>query len=175
MTALGSRGGVSGVTHATAGSWRFVPHDGGVITAWSLVRFTHVIFAALWVGGQLTFSLVLIPIIRRTLPESLAAGIRSTFGKLFGIFTLAVFLPVQAVTGYAIAVHHGVTWSSLLEPGYGRTLTAKLAVFVLVLLISGIHGYLHGSGRVRAARALAVASLVGSVVIVLIATALVSF
>lgn len=146
-----------------------------MITAWALVRFVHVIFAVIWVGGQLTFSLVLIPIIRRRLPESMAAGIRSTFGKLFGIFTLAIFLPVQAVTGYAIAAHHGVTWSTLLEPGYGRTLTAKLAVFLLVLAISGLHGYLHGSGRVRAARSLAVASLGGSVIIVLLATALASF
>lgn len=146
-----------------------------MISAWALVRFAHVIFAVIWVGGQLTFSLVLIPIIRRKLPESLAAGIRSTFGKLFGVFTLGLFLPIQAVTGYFIAVHHGVTWSTLLEPGYGRTLTAKLAVFVLVLLISGLHGYLTGTGRTGAARSLAVASLVGSVIIVLLATALSSF
>jgi len=44
-----------------------------------------------------------------------------------------------------------------------------------VLLISGLHGYLHGSGRTTAARSLAVASLFGSVVIVLLATALASF
>lgn len=144
-----------------------------MITWWSLIRFTHVLFAVLWVGGQLTFSLVLIPIIRRRLPADLAAGIRTTFGKLFGMFTLGIFLPVQVATGWAIAAHHGVTWASLWEPGYGRTLTAKLAVFALVLLISGLHGYLHGTGRVTAARALAVASLFGSVTIVLLATALV--
>lgn len=146
-----------------------------MISAWALVRFTHVIFAVIWVGGQLTFSLVLIPIIRRRLPESLAAGIRSTFGKLFGIFTLAIFLPIQAVTGYFIAEHRGVTWSTLLEPGYGRTLTAKLVVFLLVLLVSGLHGFLTGIGKAAAAKALAVSSLVGSVVIVLLATALASF
>ena len=146
-----------------------------MITGWALVRFTHVIFAVIWVGGQLTFSLVLIPIIRRKIPESIAATIRSTFGKLFGIFTLALFLPIQAVTGIFIAIHHGVTWDSLLQPGYGRTLTAKLAVFVVVLAISGLHGYLHGTGRVKTARSLAVASLFGSVIIVLLATALASF
>lgn len=146
-----------------------------MVTWWTLVRFTHVFFAVMWVGGQLTFSLVLIPIIRRRLPESLAAGIRSTFGKLFGIFTLAVFLPIQALTGYFIAAHHGVRWGTLLEPGYGRTLTAKMAVFLLVLFISGIHGFLTGTGRVKLARSLAVASLAGSVIIVLLATALASF
>jgi len=146
-----------------------------MITAWALVRFTHVIFAVIWVGGQLTFSLVMIPLIQRRLKPELAAGIRSTFGKMFGLFTLGVFLPVQAVTGYFLAAHRGVTWSNLLEPGYSRTLTTKLAVFLLVLLISGLHGYLHGSGRTTAARSLAVASLFGSVVIVLLATALASF
>lgn len=146
-----------------------------MVTGWALLRFTHVIFAVIWVGGQLTFSLVLIPLIQRRLKPELAAGIRSTFGKMFGIFTLSIFLPVQAVTGFFIAVERGVTWSSLWEPGYGRTLVAKLAVFLLVLLISGIHGFLHGTGRTAAARALALSSLFGSVVIVLLATALASF
>lgn len=146
-----------------------------MVTGWALLRFTHVILAVLWVGGQITFSLVLIPLIQRRLKPELAAGIRSTFGKMFGIFTLGFFLPAQAVTGYFIAAHRGVTWSSLLEPGYGRTLTAKLAVFLLVLLLSGLHGYLHGSGRTTAARSLALASLIGSVVIVFLATALASF
>lgn len=144
-----------------------------MITWWSLIRFVHVLAAVVWVGGQLTFSLVMIPIIRRKLPESMAAGIRGTFGRLFGFFTLGLFLPVQVATGWAIAAHHGVTWASLWQPGYGRTLVAKIAVFALVLVISGLHGYLHGTGRVTAARALAVASLFGSVVIVLLANALV--
>ncbi len=145
-----------------------------MITAWALVRFTHVIFAMAWVGGQLTLSLLLIPLLQRKLSPELAASVRTSFGKTFGIYTLALFLPLQVATGIALAMHAGVTWASLLQPGYGRTLLAKLAVFALVLVISGIHGYLQGTGRKQAARSLALASLIGSVVIVLLAVALAS-
>ena len=34
---------------------------------WSLVRFAHVAGAALWVGGQLALSLVILPLARRLL------------------------------------------------------------------------------------------------------------
>lgn len=145
-----------------------------MITAWALVRFTHVIFAMAWVGGQLTLSLLLIPLLQRKLSPELAASVRTSFGKTFGIYTLALFLPLQVATGIALAMHAGVTWASLLQPGYGRTLLAKLVVFALVLAISGIHGYLQGTGRKQAARSLALASLIGSVIIVLLAVALAS-
>ncbi|MBN9609670.1 MAG: hypothetical protein J0I11_10185 [Actinobacteria bacterium] len=144
------------------------------MTAWALVRFTHVIFAMAWVGGQLTLSLLLIPLLQRKLSPELAASVRTSFGKTFGIYTLALFLPLQVATGIALAMHAGVTWASLLQPGYGRTLLAKLVVFALVLAISGVHGYLQGTGRKQAARSLALASLIGSVVIVLLAVALAS-
>lgn len=39
------------------------------MTWWSVVRFPHVLFAALWVGGQLTVSLVVLPLARRLLDE----------------------------------------------------------------------------------------------------------
>jgi hypothetical protein len=38
-----------------------------MLTAWSLVRFVHVLSAMTWVGGQLLLSLLL-PILRRRLP-----------------------------------------------------------------------------------------------------------
>lgn len=143
-----------------------------MIDAWALVRFTHVIFAVLWVGGQATLTVLMIPLMQRKLPADLAASMRSSFGKNFGIYTLVLFLPAQVATGIMLAAHAGVTWASLLEPGYGRTLAAKLGVFALVLVLSGVHGFLQGTGRKQAARSLALASLIGSVVIVLLATAL---
>ena len=110
-----------------------------MVTAWSLVRFTHVIFAVLWVGGQLTFSLVLIPLIQRRLKPELAAGIRSTFGKMFGIFTLGIFLPVQAVTGYFIAAHRGVTnvQGAALLAG---AICVAVAVLVIATRVAAPHG-----------------------------------
>ncbi|MFD0317881.1 hypothetical protein [Streptomyces flavalbus] len=142
------------------------------VTWWSVVRFLHVAGAALWVGGQLALSLVILPLARRTLAPEAKDRFTAEAGRRFGILTGALFLPVQLGTGWAMAVHKGVTWSSLADPGYGRTLATKLALFVLVMLAAAAHGLAHAKGRPELAKALAVASLVGSLGVVLLATAL---
>ncbi|MGW1955889.1 hypothetical protein ACWCPI_24605 [Streptomyces sp. NPDC001920] len=139
---------------------------------WSLVRFVHVAGAALWVGGQLALSLVILPLARHLLAPEAKDSFTAAAGRRFGMLTGAVFLPAQLATGWALAWHRGVTWASLAEPGYGRTLAAKLALFVLVMLAAAGHGIAHAKGRAELARVLAVASLVGSLGVVLLATAL---
>lgn len=141
------------------------------MTWWSVIRFLHVSGAALWVGGQLTISLVLLPLARQKLAADQYTGMAREVGRRFGIFTGAVFLPVQITTGVAMARHKGVTWASLTEPGYGRILAAKLLLFGAVVAIAGVHGW-ASSRHPSFARAMALASLAGSVGIVLIATAL---
>jgi putative copper export protein len=139
---------------------------------WSLVRFLHVAGAALWVGGQLALTLVVLPLARHLLAPEANDRFTAAAGRRFGMLTGAVFLPVQLATGWAMAWHKGVTWASLAEPGYGRTLATKLALFVVVMLAAAGHGIAYAKGRAELARALAVVSLVGSLGIVLLATAL---
>jgi uncharacterized membrane protein len=139
---------------------------------WSLVRFTHVVSAMVWVGGQLTISAILLPTVRRHLDLEGRATVLTGVGRRFGRFTVTLFLPLQVGTGVALAWHKGVTIPSLADPGYGRTLAAKLVAFVLVMLAAGVHGWAMGTRRQLLARALAIASLVGSLAIVLLATAL---
>lgn len=114
----------------------------------------------LWVGGQLTVSLVVMPLARRTLG-----------GERFGTLTAAFFLPVQLGTGIALAWGTGVTWASLAEPGYGRVLVAELALFCVVMIAATLHGATNRT-RPHLARTLAVTSLVTSVGVVLLATLL---
>ena len=144
----------------------------GTVGLWSLVRFLHVAGAVLWVGGQLALSLVVLPLARRMLSAQDRDSFASAAGRRFGLLTGAVFLPVQLCTGWAMAWREGVTWASLTESGYGRTLAAKLALFVVVMLAAAGHGVAHAKGRPKLARSLAVASLVGSLGVVLLATAL---
>jgi len=139
---------------------------------WSVVRFLHVLGAIFWVGGQLTVSALVLPIARRQLAGPERADLLRTVGKRLGLLTVAAFIPLQLATGTALAWHKGVTWASLAEPGYGRTLAGKLVAFLLVMLASGLHGWSQGAGHRTLARSLAVASLVGSLVVVLLATAL---
>ncbi|MFD5661585.1 hypothetical protein [Streptomyces hirsutus] len=139
---------------------------------WSLVRFAHVAGAALWVGGQLALSLVILPLARRLLAEEAKDRFTAAAGRRFGMLTGALFLPVQLGTGWAMVWHKGVTWASLAEPGYGRTLAAKLALFAVVMLAAAGHAIAHSKDRTELARALAVVALAGSLGVVLLATAL---
>ncbi|NUW35712.1 hypothetical protein HTZ77_30425 [Nonomuraea sp. SMC257] len=142
------------------------------MTWWSAVRFLHVLSAALWVGGQLTVSLVVLPLARRLLDEQRRAAVLTAVGRRFGILTAAAFLPVQLGTGVALAWRKGVTWSSLADPGYGRILAAKLLLFCAVMAAAGLHGWASGAARPGLARTMAVSALVGSLGVVLLATAL---
>lgn len=144
-----------------------------LVTTWSLLRFAHVLAAMVWVGGQLVLSLLLLPVLRRRLPMAQRREVTRELGRWFGLFTLVVFLPVQVVTGLALGTLRGVRWADLTADPYGRTLLAKLVLLAIVLVLSGLHGLAIGRARAVAARALAVATLLGSVGIVVLATALV--
>jgi hypothetical protein len=114
-----------------------------------------------------------LPVLRRRLDAASRAPLTREVGVRFGVFTVAIFLPLQIASGIALAAYRGLTVRDLAEPGYGRTLGEKLTLFAVVLLISGVHGLAVGRGQERLARVLAVAALVGSVGVVLLATALV--
>ncbi|WP_264022676.1 hypothetical protein [Mycolicibacterium pyrenivorans] len=144
-----------------------------MIDIWTAVRFLHVLGAIIWVGGQLTVTVVVLPMAQRQLVASDRANVMRAVGKRFALITAAVFLPVQIATGVLLAVHRDVTWAMLLEPGYGRVLMAKVLLFAAVMAASVVHGMAQARRRPRAARAASIASLVGSLGIVLLATALV--
>ncbi|HET7517022.1 MAG TPA: hypothetical protein VFN05_04860 [Actinomycetes bacterium] len=105
-----------------------------IVSVWTLVRFVHVLSAMVWVGGQLLLSLLVLPVLRRRLDATSRRPLTRELGVRFGIFTVAVFLPLQIATGIALAGHRG---------------------------------------QDRLARLLAVATLLGSVGVVLLATALI--
>jgi len=70
-----------------------------MVTGWSVLRFVHVLSAAVWVGGQLTLSLLMLPLLRRRLPVEVRTTVMSSVGKTFGIYTAAIFLPLQTTAG----------------------------------------------------------------------------
>ncbi|WP_165986258.1 hypothetical protein [Streptomyces sp. YIM 98790] len=139
---------------------------------WSLIRFVHVAGAALWVGGQLVLTLVVLPLARRLPAPEARDRFVPEAGRRFAMLTGAVFLPLQLGTGLLMAGHKGVTWASLAEPGYGRLLAVKLLLFTVVMGLAAGHGAAHARGRPETARLLAVASLTGSLGVVLLAAAL---
>jgi uncharacterized membrane protein len=144
-----------------------------MIDIWTVVRFLHVAGAALWVGGQLTILLVVLPPVRRLLGLPERGGVLKAVGRRFALITMAGFVPAQIASGWLLAWHRGVTWHSLTEPGYGRVLATKLVLFVLVMLAASLHGIAQSRGRPQLARAMSIAALTGSLGVVLLATGLV--
>ncbi|GAB3426564.1 hypothetical protein [Flindersiella endophytica] len=142
------------------------------MTGWALVRFLHVAGATFWIGGQVTVSFVLLPIARRTLAAEPLKALIGAVGRRFAKATMAVFLPVQIATGIALAWREGVTWPALTQPGYGRLLALKLSLFAAVMAASAVHGLASSKGRTGLSRGAAMFALVGSLGIVLFATAL---
>jgi uncharacterized membrane protein len=142
------------------------------VTVWTVLRFAHVLGACLWVGGQLLLSLVVLPLARKHLPEERRGGVLTAVGRRFALLTAAL-LPVQVGTGVALAAERGVTVDALGDPGYPRVLTAKLALLTVAMATAALHGVCAARGRAAAARVLVVASLLCSVGVVLLATALV--
>ncbi len=144
-----------------------------MIDIWTVVRFLHVLGAIVWVGGQLTVTLIVLPPASRLLGVADRAQVLRNVGRRFAVVTFAVFLPVQITTGILLAARHGVTWASMSEPGYGRVLLAKVLLFAVVMVAASLHGLAQARRRPSAARTASIASLVGSLGVVLLATALV--
>jgi len=137
---------------------------------WTVIRFVHVLGAIIWVGGQLTITLVVLPPVRERLTTADRAEVLRAVGKRFALITMTVFVPVQIATGVLLAWHYGVTWASLLQPGYGRILVMKLVLFTGVMVAATLHGIAQSRGQAERARAMSLASLVGSLGVVLLAT-----
>jgi uncharacterized membrane protein len=142
----------------------------GVFDVWVLIRFVHLVGAIIWVGGQLTITLVVLPPVRERLALVDRADVLRSVGKRFALITSAVFLPLQITTGVLLAWHYGVTWASLTQPGYGRILVTKLLLFTAVMIAASLHGVAQSRGQAQQARAFSIAALVGSLGVVLLAT-----
>ena len=143
------------------------------MTAWSLVRFLHVLGAIGWVGGQLTLSAVVVPAVRARVPviQDRVALMHET-GTRYTRLVNVVLLPVLVATGLALASHRRIDVTALDDTTYGRLFTAKLVLVGASIVLAGAHGVVAGR-RHNASRGLAVAGLGAAIGVVLFATALV--
>lgn len=92
---------------------------------WELVRFLHILALAMFVGGQLTLAVAIVPVLRGRADDQMRRVARR-----FGIASVAAFLLLLA-TGIAMASEFAL-WEN-------ETLQAKLAVIVLLAVLTGLH------------------------------------
>ena len=93
--------------------------------SWELVRFLHIVALALFVGGQIMLVVAIVPVLRGE-PDNLMLSVARRFG-----IASAVAIAVLLATGIAMASHYS-RWED-------DTLKAKLAVLVLVAVLTGLH------------------------------------
>jgi len=93
--------------------------------AWELVRFLHVVALAFSVGGQMMLIVAIVPVLSGR-DEDVMRAVARRFGLASGV-AIAVLL----ATGIALASHFS-RWQD-------ETLQAKLAVLVLVGVLTALH------------------------------------
>lgn len=140
---------------------------------WTLTRFLHVGSAILWVGGQLTLSLIVRPVTTRRLDAATRVDVVSGMGSAFGRMAAVALIPTLLATGLALTYQRGVTYGYLGLPGYGTTLGFKVTFALISFGLAALHGVSAVRDSSRATRAVAIGGGVISVGVVLMAVALV--
>jgi putative copper export protein len=102
----------------------------------------HIIGAAFWIGGMLFLPLVLLPGIKNH-PDRrnllMATGLKFRF---YGYIVLAMML----ITGLLNIYFRGISfsWQFFFESRYGRLVSLKLILFIVMILVSLFHDLFAG-------------------------------
>ncbi|MCL4541677.1 MAG: DUF4149 domain-containing protein [Chloroflexi bacterium] len=153
-----------------------------------LLRWLHLLAALFWVGGQLFLIAVVVPVLRSELTRQEQIRLAAGVGRRFAGYSL-VALGVLVVTGIGLALEHGVSVQGLFVNPWEQVLIVKVVLVAMVIPITTLHGLVYGhrlarlggassaqpgllakqQQLVRRSRTLSNATLVLSVVIVLLA------
>lgn len=115
--------------------------------------WAHILAATIWIGGMLFLVLVVVPWLRSGKRADAGAFLRDT-GQRFRTVGWACF-GVVLVTGTFNLWMRGVRWGSFVDERWlasplGRTVLFKLAVFLVVLIVSAVHDWVLGPRATRA-------------------------
>lgn len=144
------------------------------MTIWTLVRFLHVSAAILWVGGQLTLSLVIRPIASTMIDAEPRARIMTAVGSRYAKIASFALIPILLATGFALTYHHGVEFGGLRLSSYATTLTFKIILALVSFGLAMVHGIAAVRSSSSAVRIAGLASTTVSLLVVLLAVMLVA-
>ena len=104
--------------------------------------FVHVICAAFWIGGMLFIPLVLVPGIKQQPNRVLLLHKTGIKFRFYGWLSVMVLI----ITGVLNIHFRGLpfTIDFFTSTSYGKLLTIKLVLFVVMLLVGGIHDFYIG-------------------------------
>lgn len=110
--------------------------------------WTHILAAAVWLGGMLFLVLVLVPVTRRPAYRGIAGELFHWTGVRFR-WVGWICLGLLILSGAFNLYYRGIGWSTLGDWAFwtgffGRTLGYKLILVAAILLASAYHDFLIG-------------------------------
>lgn len=108
-----------------------------------LIRWLHVIAAVVWIGGNLTMAMVIVPYFRRSVSPVERIKILTQIGKGFepivwGCVLVLIFSGIYNIFG---SIDLGA--SETLRP-FMRTLSVKLILVLILIILTAIHSFIMG-------------------------------
>lgn len=118
------------------------------MTVWTVILFVHLLAVATWLGGMLFLGLVVVPSVRAHGGVRASRALVSTVGRRFGVLGGAAWVTILA-TGLAM-VHHRGGFDAISGTDYGRRITEKLVLLLLVGVAVLVHSFVQAP-RIRRA------------------------
>jgi uncharacterized membrane protein len=135
------------------------------LTGWTLLRFLHLLGAVVWVGGQLTLAVAVVPAFKAELDDQTRSRVGRSMARRYGVVAFAIGLPLQIATGIGLAYRYGVDLDGFDRDGYGAALGVKLVLVVAAVALAAWHGMASASGNRRLATLMSYTGMVAAVVI----------
>lgn len=109
--------------------------------------FIHVISAVFWIGGMLFIPLILLPSIKKEPNRILMLYKTGVKLRFYGWISLSLLF----LTGLLNMHFRGIPMSLefFIDNSYGRLFTHKVALFILILAVSGIHDFRIGTKSIK--------------------------
>ncbi len=114
-----------------------------VFSIWAWIRWIHLISAITWIGGQLFILIVLLPIMRTSLPRNERTLLFAQVGRRYAVLSW-IALALLVVTGVLNGERRGIDWARLPDSSYGRILLVKLIFVAIVIVITLVHALYFG-------------------------------
>ena len=113
---------------------------------WLFIRWIHVITAVVWIGGNLILAMVIVPHFRQNLPPVQRIQILTLIGKRFEpiVWGCVLILLFTGIANIFNSVDLFSTNDSPLLGAFMRTLTIKLLLFIILIVLTGLHSFVYG-------------------------------
>jgi putative copper export protein len=111
------------------------------------IRSLHLIAAAVWAGG-LIFLGVAVGAARRTVPDRERIALFRQLGRRF-LIVGGLALLVLIATGTDLAADRLASFGDLFDTDYGKRLAEKLALVIVVVLLTTFHSAVQGPALSR--------------------------